>query len=139
MSDVKPFVDTNVIAYLYSDNDPDKRQRALYAINKYSCLISTQVLNEFSNVCIKKWHFAAQDTKAALEEICFACELFLVGLDTIQHAVTLQGRLGYSYYDCLMIAAALESGCDYLFSEDMSDGQEIGGLKIINIFAHDSI
>ncbi len=139
MSDVRPFVDTNVIAYLYSDDDPGKRQRALYAINKYPCIISTQVLNEFSNVCIKKWKFTAQDTNAALEEICFACKLLLVGFETIQRAITLQGRLGYSFYDCLMIAAALDSDCNHLFSEDMADGQIIDGLKIVNIFAQDNI
>jgi predicted nucleic acid-binding protein len=40
----------------------------------------------------------------------------------------------YSYYDCLIIASTLETGCEYLFTEDMQDGQVIEGRVIRNIF-----
>jgi predicted nucleic acid-binding protein len=52
MSD-RAFIDTNVFVYLYSDSDADKRARAYSVLDEYDCQISTQVLNEFSNVCIK--------------------------------------------------------------------------------------
>ena len=40
----------------------------------------------------------------------------------------------YSYYDCLMLSAAILNDCDYIFSEDMQDGQKIDSLEIVNIF-----
>jgi predicted nucleic acid-binding protein len=46
------FVDTNVLLYLYSGTEKDKQQRAQEYVDNCECVISTQVLNEFSNVCI---------------------------------------------------------------------------------------
>ena len=50
----KAFIDTNVLVYLYSEDEAEKQALAYDAIEKYDCITSTQVLNEFSNVCIKK-------------------------------------------------------------------------------------
>jgi predicted nucleic acid-binding protein len=50
----RAFVDTNIFIYLYSEDESEKQEIAQKAINKYECVISTQVLNEFSNICIKK-------------------------------------------------------------------------------------
>jgi predicted nucleic acid-binding protein len=52
----------------------------------------------------------------------------------VEHALWIQDRYGFSYYDCLMVASAIESGCDYLFTEDLKDGQLIEGVTINNIF-----
>ena len=55
----------------------------------------------------------------------------------VKKAVLLKERYGFSFYDSLIIAAALAGGCEYLLSEDLSDGQVIDDmLKIINVFAH---
>ncbi|MDR0516641.1 MAG: PIN domain-containing protein [Fibromonadaceae bacterium] len=55
---------------------------------------------------------------------------------TVKKSLALNERYGYSYYDCLIIASALESNCKYLFSEDMQHGQIIENtLKIVNPFA----
>ena len=41
----------------------------------------------------------------------------------------------YGYWDCLMLASALRSECEFIFTEDMQDGQLIENkLKIKNIF-----
>jgi len=51
------------------------------------------------------------------------------------NALSLKDRYGYSYYDCLMLASALEGNCRVIYTEDMSDGQMIdGALEIINPF-----
>ena len=55
-------------------------------------------------------------------------ELYRTGL-------RIQVRYGFSFYDSLMVAAALEAGCATLYSEDMQDGQRIEGLTIRNPFA----
>ena len=47
----------------------------------------------------------------------------------------IRARYGFSFYDSLIVAAALEAGCTTLYSEDMQDGQRIEGLTIRNPFA----
>ncbi|MFZ1344751.1 hypothetical protein [Thiothrix eikelboomii] len=55
---------------------------------------------------------------------------------TIEQALVLGERYGYSYFDSLMLASALEQGCSILYSEDMQHGQILeGGLRIIDPFA----
>lgn len=131
----KAFIDTNVFAYFYSDNESNKQQCALSAVEKYTCMTSTQALNEFSSICTRKWKFPVADFNKAIDEICAACAVCGIDIGTIRQALGLHERYGYSYYDCLMLASALESGCQYLFSEDMSDGQTIEDqLEIVNIF-----
>jgi predicted nucleic acid-binding protein len=50
----RAFIDTNVFIYLYSEDENEKQIIAQKVVDKYECTISTQVLNEFSNICIKK-------------------------------------------------------------------------------------
>jgi predicted nucleic acid-binding protein len=54
--------------------------------------------------------------------------------ETIQHALTIKERYGFSYYDCQIVAAAIECRCVYLFTEDLQDGQIIDGVAIKNYF-----
>ena len=135
MSGAKAFVDTNILVYLYSAQEPEKRQIAMAAINQYDRAISTQVLSEFCNVCIRKLNFKISPVKKAILEICSACEIFTVDKPHITFALDLHEKYGYSYYDSLIIATALDGGCEYLLTEDLADGQVIEGkLTIKNIF-----
>jgi predicted nucleic acid-binding protein len=132
----KVFVDTNVFVYLYSDSDSAKRECAYSVLNRYDCQISTQVLNEFSNVCIKKWQLPEDRISELIDQICSYCDTAFIFENTIKKALYVHGRYGFAYYDSLMIAAALEQGCKYLISEDMADNQVIDGcLTIQNIFS----
>jgi predicted nucleic acid-binding protein len=71
----------------------------------------------------------------SITEIKNICDLIIVDDDTIVSALGCHEKYGYSFYDSLMMASALESGCAYLLSEDMADGQIIeGNLTIKNIF-----
>ena len=86
----------------------------------------------------KKWKLAPSDILPALDEICTACAILFIDENTIRQALEIHEKYSYSYYDCLMLASALTSGCKYLFSEDMSDGQIINEtLEIVNIFRRD--
>jgi predicted nucleic acid-binding protein len=68
-----------------------------------------------------------------IEAVCD--EIMIIQRKTINKALNLKDNYGYSYYDCLMLAAALEGNCDTIFTEDMSDGQIIEDqLKIVNPF-----
>jgi len=136
MSDIKAFLDTNLFVYLYSGTDADKKSCVANAINQYERFVSTQVLNEFSNVCIRKLGMPVSDVKKAVLEICEICNLVVVDDATVLAALGKHETYGYAFYDCLIIASALESGCSYLLSEDMADGQIIdGSLTIKNIFS----
>jgi len=136
MSDDKAFIDTNLIVYLYSDTDLVKKKRVVQAINEYERFVSTQVLNEFSNVCIRKLSLPLSAVRSAIAEICKICNLVIIDDKTVLEAIRHHGKYGYSYYDSLIIASALESGCRYLLSEDMADGQVVDEhLVIKNIFS----
>ena len=135
MSEGKAFLDSNIFVYLYSEHEPEKRKAVLNAINRYTNTISTQVLNEFSNVCIRKLKLQNTAIKKAVNKICILCDVLTINESHVQSALDLREKYGYSYYDSLIIASALDGDCEYLLSEDMSDGQVIEGkLTIKNIF-----
>jgi predicted nucleic acid-binding protein len=136
MPAVKAFIDTNVFIYIYSEDERDKRKQAIAQIDRFDRIISTQVLNEFCNVCIRKMRMNPLHIKAAVEKICQTNRLTVISENTIEQALFVHGKYGYSYYDSLMIASALKNDCKYLLSEDLSDGQVIeGGLTIWNVFS----
>ena len=63
------------------------------------------------------------------------CQVELITLATVHVALEIRERYGFSWYDSLIVAAALESGCELLYSEDMQHGQVIEGrLRVINPF-----
>jgi predicted nucleic acid-binding protein len=136
MDDIRAFVDTNILVYLYADVDGIKQNHAFNTLVQYDCQISTQVINEFINVCIRKWKAPKENILRAIKRICLYCDVVYIYEDTIEKALDVHEKYGYAYYDSLMIASALEYGCQYLLTEDMSDGQVIEGrLTIKNIFA----
>ena len=135
MSD-SAFVDTNVCIYLYSEDELEKKDISQKAVNKFNCIISTQVLNEFCNVCIKKLNKSVDEIEAAVKEITGQCAVAAIEKAHIEHALKIHKKYGYAYYDCLMIASALNSHCKYLLTEDMADRQIIdGSLILVNIYS----
>jgi predicted nucleic acid-binding protein len=113
-----------------------KREQAFVAINAFDRVVSTQVLNEFCSVALKKLHHPAQTVKTAVREICETCYLAVIDGTTIMKGLDIHEKYGFSYYDSLIITSALEQKCHYLLSEDMNDGQVIEGqMTIKNIFS----
>jgi len=131
----KAFLDTNIFVYSNSGSDPLKKERSIDLYEQYACYSSTQAINEFCNVCVKKWKAKKPDIEKSVHEIMDICQIGMVSLYTVFEALRLQSRYGYSYYDSLMLASALEYGCEYFISEDLSSGQVIEKrLTIINPF-----
>jgi len=131
----KVFLDTNVFVYTQSKGEQDKRNTALNAIEKYDCYTSTQVLNEVSNVMIKKLKMPIAKVKQIITAINDRCTVSIITHEAVQKALDLKEVYGYSYYDSLILAAAVLSDCDYIFSEDLQDGQIIENkIEIVNIF-----
>lgn len=64
------------------------------------------------------------------------CRIEIISLTTIHKALDIRERYNFSWYDSLIVATALEVGCDILYSEDMQNGQEIEGrMSVVNPFA----
>ena len=134
---VKIFIDTNLLVYTQRADNPVKQQIARSLLDNYNCVASTQVLNEFCNIFTRKYPVPVTDIETIINTIVEVCEISFVSADTIRQALALHKKYQYPYYDCLIIASALESGCEYLFTEDLQDGQVINNkLKIVNVFKH---
>ena len=130
----KAFFDTNVLVYAIVENDPRKiRARELLSVGG---TISVQVLNEFVSVVRRKVKMPWDDVRATLQWILLLCpEAVAVTIKTHEKAVGIAERYGYSIYDSLIVASALEAKCELLYSEDLHDGQVVDGrLTIQNPF-----
>jgi predicted nucleic acid-binding protein len=131
----KIFIDTNIFIYTQSSVEIKKRNISTEIIENYDCRTSTQVLSEVSNVLTKKLNMPVREVKQIISAINANCAINIVGYDTVQKALDLKERYAYSYYDSLILAAAIESGCQKIFSEDMSNRQIIENtLEILNPF-----
>lgn len=130
------FFDTNVLVYLYSDDEPTKQQQALTQVeNAENRWVSTQVINELSNTLRKKFKLDYADIEKVIAEIKLGFQIYPVQIETIERALKIAQSYRYSYYDSLIIATALELSCSVLYSEDMQDGQVIEKkLTISNSF-----
>jgi predicted nucleic acid-binding protein len=129
---MKAFFDTNVLVYVVtSDPRKQKAQRVLSA----GGIVSVQVLNEFANVAHRKLGHAWDEVEFALNQFrVFFDEVSPLTLDTHTSALVIARDHRLSFYDALVVASAIEAGCDILYSEDMQDGRTFGALAIRNPF-----
>jgi predicted nucleic acid-binding protein len=129
----RPFFDTNVLIYAYSDDvRKSKAERLIESGGK----IGVQQINEFVSVARRKFRRAWTEIFIVLNDLRLFCP-DPVPLTLALHEAALQicERYEYSIYDSLVIAAALEVSCDVLYTEDMRDGQQIESLVIRNPFS----
>ena len=129
-----PFLDTNVLLYLLSaDAAKADRSEALLAAG---AVIGVQVLNEFASVARKKLGMAWREVDEVLALIRKRCAVRDLTVAVHERALALAVRHRLSWYDALIVAAALDAKSPVLYSEDMQDGLKIGvGLVIRNPFA----
>ncbi len=131
----KIFFDTNIIVYLYSEDEIEKREKIINIASKNDVFISTQVINEFSNVLYKKFNLKTNEILPVIEELQENFEIVNINMDTIKLAHRIKDKYKYSYFDSLIISSALENDCNILFTEDLHNSQKIEEkLKIINPF-----
>jgi len=132
----KPFFDTNVLIYAVVDGDA--RADVARALLAGGGVLSVQVLNEFVAVARRKLKLPWNEIVRSLEDFRVLCEeRVAITIQVHEAALEIAERYGYTIYDSLVIAAALESGCKTLYSEDMHSGQKIEGLTILNPFQED--
>ncbi|MDR2837048.1 MAG: PIN domain-containing protein [Azonexus sp.] len=123
------FLDSNVVIYSYA-TDQAKKSRALDLLAG-SPTISTQVINETVSVLRRKQLMPVEQIATAIDDLTAWCHVFLVDISTIKQALDLAARYRLSYFDALMVAAAIGSGCTTLYSEDMHHGLVVDGVVTI--------
>ena len=135
---VKAFFDTNVLIYAVAENDSrSTRAEELLAAGG---ILSVQILNEFVSVARRKISMSWNEITEALTAFLVLCPSPLpITVETHETARKIAETHGYSIYDALVVAAALEAGCTILYSEDLHAGQTINGqLTVRNPFAGSS-
>jgi predicted nucleic acid-binding protein len=133
----KAFVDTNVFVYLQSTTDAEKRDVSRKVIDVLDCVCSTQVLSELANVLVRKARIPHNRVGEIIDGTVQVCELAIVTHTTVQDALRIAKENVLGLYDSIIVASALESGCEYLVSEDLTDGQRIEDkLTIVNVYVH---
>lgn len=139
MSD-KSFLDTSVFVYSFDRTDPRKREIARdlisSALENGAGIISYQVVQEFLNVATRKFviPLTAADAHRYLEVVLEPlCEVY-PGPEIFHQALEISDAWRLSFYDSLIIAAALQADCQVLYSEGLQDGLKVQGLTVRNPF-----
>jgi predicted nucleic acid-binding protein len=128
---VTPFLDTNVLVYAVLSDDPRRpaAERLLAAGG------TVQVLNEFANVARTKLKWPWIDIEATLALVRSRSDRVRdISVLTHEAAIALARDHNLAFYDALIVAAAIEAGCDTLFTEDMQHGRKFGSLTVVNPF-----
>lgn len=132
-------VDTNIWVYALAaeqSNDPNKKARAKASIKSAGQItITPQIINELGFVMIRKYAWSNDDLQTVIEDLLKRCTLHIPSSFWHIHALQLRKDYRLSYWDSLVMAAALEAGCQTLLSEDMQHQQRFSDLTVVNPFA----
>lgn len=136
MSD-RYFIDTNILVYANDRSEKEKQVRAkqilLQGITEENIVVSTQVLSEFYVTVTQKIQ-TTLSTDVAKKEIRLLKAIDIVEIDfnLVMQAINISKKNTLSYWDSLIVAAALKANCTILYSEDMNPDQIIDSVRIEN-------
>jgi predicted nucleic acid-binding protein len=135
---VRSFLDSNVLVYTDDATAGGKQAAALDLVRRCrreGCgVVSTQVLQEYFVVSTRKLGVADEIARRKVE-LFARFDLVLNQVDDILAAIDLRRLHGLSFWDGLIVRAALRSGSRILYSEDLQAGRRIDGLEIVNPFS----
>jgi predicted nucleic acid-binding protein len=134
------FLDTNIFVYSFDQRDPKKQRIAQEIILKSLVdnkgVISSQIIQEFFNVATRKFSstLSSEDCMEYLQIVLKPlCKVF-ANIELYEKTLGIIRKYNYTFYDALIIAAALHANCSLLYSEDLQHGQQIEILVIVNPF-----
>ncbi len=136
MSD-RYFVDTNILMYAHDNAAGEKHERAKTLVEalwrERKGVVSTQVLQELA-VNLRRKAARPLDAKATREIVAdyLTWQVVVNGGESILEALDLEARFQISFWDALVVQSAQASGAEILYSEDLSDGQAYGIVRVIN-------
>jgi predicted nucleic acid-binding protein len=132
------FLDTNLLLYSISQNPAEslKRDRALALLDDDSGSLSIQVLQEFYVQATRSSRADAvpHELAAGLIEAWSRFRIQDMTLPVLKTALRIRKAYGFSFWDSAIVAAALALGCDRVYTEDLTHGQVVDGLAIIDPF-----
>jgi predicted nucleic acid-binding protein len=134
------FLDTNIFVYSFDQSAPAKARRAAQlirdALTTQKGIVSFQVVQEFFSVALKRFSQPMQAADAG--QYLNAVFRPLLAVHSSQalyaEALFLHAQSGLSWFDSLIVSAAIQARCAVLFSEDLQHGQRFGGLQVRNPF-----
>jgi len=140
MSD-KFFLDTNIFVYSFDSSNSKKQKKAneliKTALENHSGCISFQVIQEFMNVATGKFAvpLSIPDCEKYLSAVLSPlCEVFAT-IELYVRSLDVMERWQFSFYDSLIVAAALQANCSILYSEDLQHEQKIEDITVQNPFS----
>ena len=134
------FLDTNIFVYTFDTKAPAKAKRAARLIRQAADtgegVVSYQVVQEFFNVAFRRFSRPMNVSEAEQYLVTVFRPLLAVHSSPTLYveALRVSGKYRLSWYDSLIVAAALQAQCGMLYSEDLQHGQELEGLRIENPF-----
>jgi predicted nucleic acid-binding protein len=134
---MRSFLDTNILVYADASDEPIKQAAAIRIISQLrrdgAGVVSTQVLQEFAHVALRKLMLPATQVRQRLD---FYARFDVVPTTpTLIHAaLDLHTTHGVAFYDALVVSAATVSQCSILFSEGLQSGRRFEGLLVSNPF-----
>lgn len=135
------FVDSNLLVYFRDSSEAEKQIKAAawvaFLWESRLGRLSAQVLNEFYTIVTRKLK-PGMSSEAARSDIRDLLSWRPLPMDEriIQNAWSLEDQFSISWWDALIASAAQVIGCAVLLSEDLQDGQDLGGLLVVNPFQH---
>ena len=131
-------LDSNVLVYAFSkvSRDAAKARVAREWIGRDDWGVSVQILQEFYVNAVRKPNgLSHDDALAMVEEIAGSRQVISIDVPLMRHALQLKSRYRIAYWDAAVIAGAHRLGASTLVSEDLSHGQDYGGVRVLNPFA----
>lgn len=133
------FVDTNVLIYAVSPapGEASKRRIAQDLLTQDGLVLSVQVLQEFYHQVTRpsRPHALTHAQAMGFVEIIDHLPVHALTFELFLAAVSIRRRFRLSYWDAAILASARASGCDVVYSEDLSAGQDYDGTRVINPFS----
>ena len=118
-----PFIDTNILVYLLTRDTA--RIATAKSILAGGGIVSVQVLNELANVARRKSHLAMPELRGFLATIRGLVTVVPVTLAVHDLGLDICARYNYALYDSMLLAAAIQAGCDTFWTEDMQPGMRV--------------
>ncbi len=136
----KVFIDSNALLYSVDEDELEKRSTAqdwLLSLSRSATGVTNlQVLNEATNVLLKRRQNVEASVVFAIVEGFARFGSEPLRAMEVRSARRLRLRFGHSWWDCLLLASAIEHGCTHFLSEDLQNGHTVEGLTIVDPFAH---
>jgi predicted nucleic acid-binding protein len=128
-----PFFDTNVVLYAFTPSG--EKTLTAERILLLGGVVSVQVLNELTSVSCTKFKMSWSEVKRVIQGTTMLCpNPRPLTYETYLEARRISERFGFSIWDGLIIASALDAGCTTLYTEDLQHGQVVEGVRIENPF-----